>query len=101
MQVLEKTITKYRGAKFFVTEKLDGTSFTHGSGPVFRMVIALGPSGVRGQNVIPGGQSGDPGNPHFSDQAPLWLANQTMPLRYLPEEVAAGATSRERFVPAP
>ncbi len=79
---------------------LSGERFTHGSGPVFRMIIALGPSGVRGQNIVPGGQSGLPGNPHFADQARLWLANQTIPMRYLPEEVAQGATGRERFVPA-
>jgi acyl-homoserine lactone acylase PvdQ len=78
---------------------LDGTTFSHGSGPVFRMVISLGASGVRGQNVIPGGQNGNPTHPNFADQAPLWLANETMPMRYLPEEVAAGAVSRERFVP--
>jgi penicillin amidase len=80
---------------------LDGTTFSHSSGPVFRLVIALGPDGVRGQNVIPGGQSGDPGTNRFDDQAELWLANETMPLRYLPEEVAEGAVSRERYVPAP
>lgn len=80
---------------------LSGERFTHGSGPVFRMVIALGPSGVRGQNILPGGQSGQPGNAHFADQARLWLANQTIPMRYLPSEVAQGATRRERFVPAP
>lgn len=79
---------------------LGGESFTHGSGPVFRMVVALGPSGVRGQNILPGGQSGIPGSPHFADQVQLWLANETLPMRYLPEEVAAGAVSRERFVPA-
>lgn len=80
---------------------LDGETFSHASGPVFRMVIALGPSGVRGQNIVPGGQSGDPRNAFFHDQARLWLANETIPMRYLPDEVAAGATGRERFVPAP
>jgi penicillin amidase len=78
---------------------LDTSDWTHGSGPVFRMVIALGPSGVRGQNILPGGQSGFPNSPHFADQAALWLGNQTVPLRYLPEEVAEGAVSIERFVP--
>src|SRR5690606_30727836 len=67
---------------------LSGTRFTHGSGPVFRLVIALGASGVRGQNIIPGGQSGSPNRAEFADQARLWLANETIPLRYLPEEVA-------------
>ncbi|GAB4201660.1 MAG: hypothetical protein OHK0013_13970 [Sandaracinaceae bacterium] len=78
---------------------LDTNDWTHGSGPVFRMVIALGPSGVRGQNILPGGQSGFPNSPHFADQAALWLGNRTVPLRYLPEEVAAGAVSVERFIP--
>lgn len=72
---------------------------THGSGPVFRMVISLGPTGVRGQNILPGGQSGIPGDEHFADQVRLWLANETIPLRYLPQEVRDGAVSRERFVP--
>src|SRR5690606_11800425 len=35
-----------------------GTSFDYGYGPTFRMVIALGPDGVEGRNVLPGGQSG-------------------------------------------
>lgn len=78
---------------------LDGETFGHGSGPVFRMVIALGPSGVRGQNIVPGGQSGNPDSEHFADQVRLWLANETLPMRYLPEEVAEGAVSRQRFVP--
>jgi acyl-homoserine lactone acylase PvdQ len=63
------------------------------------MVIALGPSGVRGQNILPGGQSGFPTSDHFDDQAAMWLANTTIPMRYLPEEVADGAVSVERFFP--
>jgi len=73
--------------------------WTHGSGPVFRMVIALSPEGVRGRNILPGGQSGFPRDPHFNDQTRLWLANETLPMRYLPSEVAEGAISLERFVP--
>ena len=76
---------------------LGGERFTHGAGPVFRMVIALGPDGVRGQNIIPGGQNGVPFTEHFADQTRLWLANDTVPMRYTPEEVAAGAIKRERF----
>jgi penicillin amidase len=77
---------------------LDLDDWTYGSGPVFRMVIALGPSGVRGRNVLPGGQSGFPGDPHFDDQARLWLGNETYPMRFTPAEVAEGATGFERFV---
>ncbi|MDW8246438.1 MAG: penicillin acylase family protein [Sandaracinaceae bacterium] len=78
---------------------LDTDDWTYGNGPVFRMVIALGRSGVRGQNILPGGQSGYPGDPHFADQAALWLGNRTIPMRYLPEEVAEGATKAERHWP--
>ncbi len=76
-----------------------GTDFTHGSGPVFRMVIALGPDGrVTGQNVIPGGQSSLIDSPYFADQTALWLANDTVPMLFHVEEVVAGATGREVLV---
>jgi penicillin amidase len=77
-----------------------GTDFTHGSGPVFRMVIALGPDGVSGRNVIPGGQSSMIDSPYFSDQTELWLANDTLPMLYAVDEVVAGAIGRERLVGA-
>jgi acyl-homoserine lactone acylase PvdQ len=78
-----------------------GTSFTHGSGPVMRMVIALKDGRVSGQNIIPGGQSALRDDANYSDQARLWLANQTYPLRFHLEDVIAGATARESFSPAP
>jgi penicillin amidase len=78
---------------------LSGERFTHGSGPVFRMVIRLGPDGVRGANIIPQGQSGLTDSPHFDDQVRLWLANRTIPMRWTPEEVVAGAMGRETFLP--
>ncbi len=76
-----------------------GTRFTHRNGPVMRTVVALGPDGVEGQNTIPGGQSGDPDSEFFSDRARNWLANETVPLRFTPTEVAEGAVRREVFVP--
>jgi len=78
---------------------LSGERFTHGSGPVFRMVIRLGPDGVRGENILPGGQSGLTTSPFFTDQTELWLANRTIPMRYTPEEVVEGAIGRETFLP--
>jgi penicillin amidase len=77
----------------------DLDDWTHGSGPVFRMVVSLGPAGVRGETILPGGQSGRPSDDHFDDQARLWLANETIPMRFTPEEVVAGATGMERFAP--
>ncbi len=76
-----------------------GESFTYGSGPVFRMVIRLGPDGVSGANVLPGGQSGLTHSEHFSDQAELWLANEALPLHFAPEDVVAHGESREIYAP--
>ena len=76
-----------------------GTRFTYGSGPVMRMVIGVKDGEVRGQNVVPGGQSGLVNSEFFADQARLWLGNETLPLRYTPSEVAEGATGREVLAP--
>lgn len=77
----------------------DMNDWSCGSGPVFRMVVSLGADGMRGETILPGGQSGTPGDAHFTDQARLWLANETIPMRLTPDEVVAGASSLERFVP--
>ena len=76
-----------------------GTHFTHGSGPVMRMVIALKDGEVRGRNVIPGGQSALVDSDFFADQAALWLKNEAHPVRFHVEDVVAGATGREIFTP--
>jgi penicillin amidase len=78
---------------------LSGDKFTHGSGPVMRMVLELSPRGVRGQNIIPGGQSGRTDSKHFADQARLWLANKAYPAHFAPADVAAAATGHEVFLP--
>lgn len=69
----------------------------YGSGPVFRMVVSLGPDGATGYNVLPGGQSALTDSPHFADQAELWLGNEVLPLRFGLEDVLAGADGREVF----
>ncbi len=76
-----------------------GTRFTHGSGPVMRMVVSLKGDEVTGQNIIPGGQSALTESVYFSDQARLWLANETTPLRFSVDQVVAGALSRETYSP--
>lgn len=78
-----------------------GTSFTHGSGPVMRMVFSLKEGEVQGLNVIPGGQSGLTDSPFFTDQAALWLANEAYPIRFAVDDVVAGATKREVYRPVP
>ena len=73
---------------------------TYGSGPVFRMVIALGPDGAEGINILPGGQSGLNDSPYFADQASLWLANETWPMHTTLDQVLANQQGVERFTPA-
>ncbi|MEZ4406848.1 MAG: penicillin acylase family protein [Polyangiales bacterium] len=83
---------------------LDGERHTFGSGPTYRMVIALrstSADAMTGRNVVPGGQSAVTSSPYFDDQARLWLGNQTVPMLLSPDAVMAAATERERFVPAP
>ncbi|HCH64651.1 MAG TPA: hypothetical protein DFR83_17725 [Deltaproteobacteria bacterium] len=89
------------------TESVDAANFgfnrdrfTYGSGPVFRMVFALGPDGVDGLNILPGGQSALTDSPYFADQAAAWLGNDAWPLRFTVAEVVAGATGREVLLPA-
>jgi len=79
---------------------LSGTSFTHGSGPVMRMIFSLKEGEVRGLNVVPGGQSGLTDSPFFTDQAALWLANDAYPIRFAVGDVVEGATKREVYRPA-
>ena len=76
---------------------LSGRQFRHGSGPVMRMVFALGPDGVEGTNVIPGGQSGIADSPFYNDQTERWLANETVPMRFTVEDVIANAQTRFAF----
>ena len=75
------------------------TDFTYGSGPVMRMAFELDPAGVTGVNVIPGGETANPDSPHFADQAALWVANETSPVRFSVEDVLDGLQSREVLKP--
>lgn len=78
---------------------LGGTRFDYDSGPVFRMAISLGPDGMAGQNVLPGGQSGLVDDPYYDDQAKLWLGNEAIPMWFEVDEVIAAATGRETLTP--
>ena len=64
------------------------------------MVVSVGgEDDTVGVNILPGGQSGMTDSPHFSDQAALWLANETIPMRLSPEQVVEGAVGREVYHP--
>ena len=78
-----------------------GFNFRFGSIAVMRMVITPNGDETTGRNIVAGGQSGLNTSDYFSDQARLWLANETTPLRFSPEQVVEGAEGRETFLPAP
>ena len=78
----------------------DGPDYHYATGPIMRMVVRLHPDGVSGLNVVPGGQSGIAGAPHYADQAALYLANQALPLLLEVEDVVAAASGRQVLRPA-
>ncbi len=78
---------------------LSATDFTHGSGPVMRMVFSLKEGEFAGMNVIPGGQSGLTDSAFFADQARLWLANEALPVYLDSDDVAEHSTGHEVLRP--
>ncbi len=78
----------------------NGDDANYGSGPVFRMVIALGADGAEVHNVLPGGQSGLNDSKHFADQARYWLANQSLVVPFRAADVAKAAVRRVSLRPA-
>jgi penicillin amidase len=75
-------------------------AFMFGSGPVNRFVAEGDPWGVRAESVWPGGTSGVPGSPYYSNLLPLWLTNDTIPLLYRLRDLWGNVSSVQKFVPA-
>ena len=55
---------------------------TERTGPSWRMVVELGPT-PRAYGVYPGGQSGNPGSPHYQDMIETWRTGKLHELVYL------------------
>jgi penicillin amidase len=49
--------------------------------------------------VIPQGESGEPGSPHYRDGAPVWLRGALVPLRFEDAAVARDRTSTLELTP--
>ncbi|MCP3980667.1 MAG: penicillin acylase family protein [bacterium] len=61
--------------------RADGVNeFMFGSGPSRRVIATMTAEGPDVLEVIPGGESGTPGDPHSNDQLGLWLVNAYKPL---------------------
>ncbi|MBB6005320.1 penicillin acylase family protein [Arcicella rosea] len=57
---------------------------TERTGPSWRMIIQLGKNNaVKGYGVIPGGQSGNPGSPHYDDMVETWRQGKLNELLFL------------------
>lgn len=73
--------------------------FNFGHGPNMRFTAELAPGGVRAENVIAGGQSGNRLSPHYADQFPLWLQGKTHNMNFHERDVAAHTTETIRLTP--
>lgn len=57
--------------------------------------------GVRGFAALAGGASGDPADPGYASQLPLWLTVDYHPIPMAPHQVRRAAKRVELFLPAP
>jgi penicillin amidase len=97
------------GARFTVNvgnygmRPTDENGLSFGSGSNRRSVVEMGPSGpVRAKNVIPGGEDGVVGRPHYGDQVNLWLSGTGYHDTLLKtDDVVAAAESRDNFPSLP
>ena len=61
--------------------------------PSLRMIVPVGdPDGMR--IIIPLGQSGQPGHPHYDDMSPLWVRGDYVPLPMGRAAVEAAAAEK-------
>ncbi len=68
-------------------------------GPSVRFSAELAPGKVRWRAVIPGGESGFPGDPNYADQVPAWLGNARGDQPFARADVVAAAASKIELWP--
>ncbi|MCB1034982.1 MAG: penicillin acylase family protein, partial [Acidobacteria bacterium] len=90
-EVVDASSHKVRGAR--------PDRFVFGTGAADRLVAALGPSGIDGEIILPGGQSEVPGDPGFANQLGRWLTDQYHPMRRETAAIDADAVRVENLVP--
>ena len=78
-------------------DTLNGYMF--GAGPSRRFVGVMMPWGPEAEEVIPGGQSGNPFSPNYSSQLPLWLVNDYHAMTFSPEDAEDAAVAEYTFGP--
>jgi penicillin amidase len=88
------------GRTVFMERFQPGEGYSVVVGPSMRQVVPLGFRSMA-RSVIPTGASGHFFEPHYNDQAPLWLGGKSHPAWTDRESIGANAESRLRLVPAP
>jgi hypothetical protein len=73
------------------------TSLQFGSGANRRSVVEMASGAIVAKNVIPGGEDGVVGRPHYGDQIDLWLGNGYHDTYLYTADVVANAVSRETY----
>ncbi|MCC6764745.1 MAG: penicillin acylase family protein [Deltaproteobacteria bacterium] len=73
------------------------TSLAFGSGANRRSVVEMASGAISAKNVIPGGEDGVVGRPHYGDQVNLWLGNGYHDTYLYTADVVANAASRETY----
>ncbi len=54
-------------------------------GPSWRMIVELAPGQVKALGVYPGGQSGNPGSPHYQEMIDTWSTGKYFELKFMKE----------------
>jgi len=88
------------GRTVFMERFQPGEGYSVAVGPSMRQVVPLGFRSMA-RSVIPTGASGHFFEPHYCDQALLWLGGKSHPAWTDRESIGENAESRLRLVPAP
>jgi penicillin amidase len=75
--------------------------FASGLGPSLRMTVELRPGVEHAENVIPGGECGEPQSPHYQDQLiDFWMKNKAHPMLFTKEQIQGSVEETMTLVPA-
>jgi penicillin G amidase len=74
--------------------------FMFDSGSANRFTSKVVDGKMTAATALPGGESGDITSSHYVDLLPIWLVDDTYPLRTDPDDIDAHASSTDNFLPA-
>ncbi|MET0535827.1 MAG: penicillin acylase family protein [Steroidobacter sp.] len=79
----------------------DSSDFMFGGGPARRYIARAQPFGFEAVTSLPGGESGAIDSPFHANLLPLWLTNDTVPLRQELVDLLSHAHDVAVFIPGP